>query len=61
MFQTKEQANPPKKTLMEISNPPDKEFQVIVIKMTTKVRRKMDKHSKNFNKGKILKSTKWKL
>ena len=36
---------------MEISNLPDKEFKVIVIKMLTKLRRIMDEHSENFKKG----------
>jgi len=33
-----------------ISNLPDKEFKVMVIKMLTKIRRRMDEHSENFNK-----------
>ena len=36
---------------MEISNLPDKEFKVKVIKMLTKLRRIMDEHSENFKKG----------
>lgn len=36
---------------MEIINLPDKEFEVI-IKMLTKVRRRMDEHNENFNKEK---------
>ena len=35
---------------MEISNLPDKEFQVMVIKILTKLRRRMDEHSKNLKK-----------
>ena len=34
------------------SNLPDKEFKVMVIKMLTKYRRKMEEHSENFNKEK---------
>jgi len=37
---------------MEISNLPDKEFKVMVINMLTKLRRRMDEHSENFNKEK---------
>jgi len=33
-----------------ISNLPDKEFKVMVIKMLTKIRRRMDEHSENVNK-----------
>lgn len=36
--------------VMEISNLPDKELKVIVIKMLAKLGRRMDKHSKNFKK-----------
>ena len=35
---------------MEISDLPDKEFKVIVIKMLTQLRRRMDELSENFNK-----------
>ena len=35
---------------MEISNLPDKEFKVLVIKMLTKLGGRMDEHSENFNK-----------
>ena len=35
---------------MERSNTPDKEFKVMDIKMLTKLRERMDKHSKNLNK-----------
>ena len=34
----------------EISNLPDKEFKVMVIKMLTKLRRRMNEHSENVNK-----------
>ena len=34
---------------MEISNLPDKEFEIMVIKMLTKLRR-MDDHGENFNR-----------
>jgi len=35
---------------VEVSSLPDKEFKVMVIKMLTDFRRKMDEHSKNVNK-----------
>ena len=35
---------------MEISNLPDKEFKVMVIKMVTELGRRVDEHSENFNK-----------
>ena len=35
---------------MEISNLPDKELKVMIIKMLTEHRRRMDEHSENFNK-----------
>lgn len=35
---------------MEVSNLPDKEFKVMVIKTLTELRRGMDEHHKNFNK-----------
>ena len=35
---------------MEISNLPSKEFKVLVIKMSTEVRKRMDKHNENFNR-----------
>lgn len=56
MFQTKEQdKTSEKKSLMitKISDVPDKEFKIIVIKMLTKLRRRMDEHSENCNKEKI--------
>lgn len=37
------------KNEMEISNPPNKEFKVMVIKMLTVLRR-LDKHNEHFNK-----------
>ena len=36
---------------MEISNLPNKEFKVMVIKMLTNLRRRMDEPSVNFNKN----------
>ena len=36
---------------MQISNLPDREFKVMVIKMHTKLGR-MNEHNKNFNRGK---------
>ena len=52
VFQSKEQDKTSEKELnkTEISNPPDKELKVMVIKMLTKFRRRMDKHSETFNK-----------
>ena len=35
---------------VEISNLPDKEFKVTIIKMFTELRRWMDEHSENFNR-----------
>lgn len=34
---------------MEISNLPDPEFKVMTIKMHNELRRRMDKHSEDFN------------
>ena len=52
MSQMKEQDKTSEKDLneMEISNPPDKEFKVMVIKMLTELRRRVNKHSENLNK-----------
>ena len=51
MFQMKEQDKTSEKDLsaIEISNVPDKELKVMVIKMLTKIGRIGD-HSENFNK-----------
>ena len=38
---------------MEISDLPDKELKIMVIKMHTKVRRTMYEQSENFNKEKV--------
>ena len=47
----KEQVKPQKNLNdIEIRNLPDKEFKVMVIKMLTKLRRRMDEHSEDFNK-----------
>ena len=35
---------------MDISNLPDKEFKVIIIKMLTKLRIRIEEHTENFNK-----------
>ena len=55
MLQTKEQDKTLEKILTEteISDLPDKEFKIMVIKMLTKFKRRMDQHSENFNKEKI--------
>ena len=52
MFQTKEEEKSPKTDLneMEINDLPDKVFNVMVIMMFNKVRRKMYKQIENFNK-----------
>ena len=52
MFQMKEPDKTSGKDLnyMELSNVPDKEFQVIVVKMFTELGRRMDKYSENFRK-----------
>ena len=64
MFQMKEQdkASGGEKSLieMEISNLPDKDFKVMVIKILIKLRRRMDELSKNLNKQNIDESTKQK-
>ena len=50
MFQTKEQkTKTSEKEKVEISNLPNKEFKVMIIKMLNKLRR-MDEHSENFNR-----------
>ena len=52
MFQMKKQDKTWNKELseVEISNLPNKEFKVMIIKMLNKLRRRMDEHSENFNK-----------
>ena len=47
--------NPTEKELgkMVISNLPDEDFKVVVIKMLAELRRKVDKHSENFRREKI--------
>ena len=52
ILQTKEQGKTSEKELneVEISNLPDKEFKVTIIKMFTELRRRMDEHSENVNK-----------
>ena len=51
MFQTKEQGKLQKGfDEIDICNLPDKEFKVIVIKMTTELGRRIDGHRENFNK-----------
>lgn len=47
MFKTKEQDKTPELIEVEISNPPDKDFKVILIKIINKFRR-MDKRSETF-------------
>ena len=37
----------------EISNLPEKEFKIMVIKMLTELGRRMEEHSEKFNKEKI--------
>ena len=52
MFQTKKQDKTSEKELneMEISHLPNKQFKVMILKMLTELRRRMDEHNKNFNK-----------
>ena len=52
MFQRMEQDKISVKELnkVEISNLPNKEFKVMIIKMLNKLRRRMDEHSENFTK-----------
>ena len=52
---TKKKKKPTEKELgkMVISNLPDEDFKVVVIKMLAELRRKIDKHSENFNREKI--------
>ena len=52
MLQTKEQDKTQKKTNNEIkmSNIPDKKSKVMVIKMLTKLKRKIDEHTENIDK-----------
>lgn len=52
VLQTKERDKISEKELnaMEISNLPDKEFKVLVIKMLTELRERMDELSENVNK-----------
>ena len=51
-WQRKKQDKTPKEELseVEISNLPDKEFKVIIIKMLNKLGRRMNEHSEKFNK-----------
>ena len=51
----KKTKNPTEKELgkMVISNLPDEDFKVVVIKMLAELRRKVDKHSENFRREKI--------
>ena len=50
MFQKIDKTSENKLSEMEISNLPDKEFKVMVIKMFTELRRRMYEHSENFSK-----------
>ena len=52
MFQTKEQDKSPETNLnkIEMSDLPDREFKIMVMKMFTEVRRAMSEQSENFNK-----------
>ena len=51
MFQKKEQDKTSEKELnkTKISNLPDKEFKVMVIKILTELRKGMEEHSENFH------------
>ena len=51
MFQMKEQDKTPEElSEMEISHLLDKEFEVMIIKMLNKFRRRMDEHSERYKK-----------
>ena len=52
MFQTKEQDKTTEEehSEVEISNLPNKEFNLIIIKMLNEVRRRIDEHSEKLNK-----------
>ena len=52
VFQAKKQDKTPETDLneMEISDFPDKEFKIMVIKVLIKFRRRMNDHSENFHK-----------
>ena len=55
MFQKKEQEKTSEKELnkVETGNLPNKEFKVMIIKLPNELWRRMDGHSKKFNKEKI--------
>ena len=38
---------------MKVNDGPDKEFKIMVVKMFTQLRRKIDEHGEIFNKEKI--------
>lgn len=49
-----QQQNPDQKpSEIKISHLPDKEFEVVVIRMLTKLGRTMEEHSENFSREKI--------
>ena len=50
MFPMKEQDKTPEEELskVELSNLPDKEFRIMILKMLNKLRRRMDEHSEKF-------------
>ena len=52
MFQMKEQYKTSEKEVneVEISNLPNKEFKVMIIKIPSELRKRMNEHSENFNK-----------
>lgn len=58
-FQTKEEHKTSEKELnkMEINSLSNKKSKVIAVTLLSKLGRKMDKHSENFNKKKIQKSS----
>lgn len=59
MLQMKEQDETSEKELdeMEVTNQPDKECKVMVLKMFTGLEKREDELSENFNKEKIFKRT----
>lgn len=60
IFQIKGQDKTPRKdpNKMEVSNIPDKDFKIIVIKMLTELGKKMEEHTKNFKKRNYKKESK---
>lgn len=43
--------------MKELSDLPEKEFRVMIMKMLSELKRRMDKHNENLNKGENRKKT----